>query len=243
VTSRLLNWDNFPQPWGSFISRGFGQGNGRSSQSPRQDSRPLLQTTFTFLIKLCHVIPIIFPPSLRTVGHGVGWWPVKFQFKKKMKLVLVNLNVSPAHSLVWSSWRKQQPENQVEFDGQFPHSNLSGPVAQACMPVTHGECPWDHSRQSAVSPRSQASCYWVQLVLVCESGSHRHRAAVSESGPMALWLPFPPLSREHCWLESVSIDVYAREEACRLHCSLGGQFSCSLWGSACTFFVLFEFVL
>lgn len=61
--------------------------------------------------------------------------------KKKMKLVLVNLNVSPAHSLVWSSWRKQQPENQVEFDGQFPDSNLGGHVAQACMPVTQGECP------------------------------------------------------------------------------------------------------
>lgn len=37
-----------------------------------RESRPSLQTTFTFLIEPAHMIPIIFPSSLRAAGHGVG---------------------------------------------------------------------------------------------------------------------------------------------------------------------------
>lgn len=141
---------------------------------------------------------------------------------------------------------KEQPEDQVELNGQFPYSILGGPVAQACVPVTPGEFPCEYWKQSAVSPCSQAFLRLeVQLGLVCESGSHRRpswyrfaRAAATESG-----LPFPPPL-----LLTLLIDVclqhgIGQRGSLQILLLPGGQSSCSLRGSVCTFFVLFEFIL
>ena len=76
-----LKWDHVSGQVGSFISKEFRPMEGEVKLVTKgRESRPSLQTTFTFLIKLTHMIPSISPSSPRPVGHGVGWWPVKFQF-------------------------------------------------------------------------------------------------------------------------------------------------------------------
>lgn len=76
ATSCLLDWNNVPGHEGIFISKDFrlweAEGGEVRSATKGRESRPSFQTTFTFLIELAHMIPIIFPSSLRAAGHGVG---------------------------------------------------------------------------------------------------------------------------------------------------------------------------
>lgn len=73
MTSCFLNWGNVPEQESSFISEELVLREGEVMLVTKdRESRPLLQTTFAFLIKLAHMIPIIFPSSPRAAGHGVG---------------------------------------------------------------------------------------------------------------------------------------------------------------------------
>lgn len=68
-----LKWDHISGQVGSFISKEFRPMEGEVKLVTKdRESRPSLQTTFAFLIKLTHMIPIISPSSPRPVGHGVG---------------------------------------------------------------------------------------------------------------------------------------------------------------------------
>ena len=76
-----LKWDHISGQVGSFTSKEFRPMEGEVKLVTKgRQSGPSLQTTFAFLIKLTHMIPIISLSSPRAVGYGVGWWPVKFQF-------------------------------------------------------------------------------------------------------------------------------------------------------------------
>lgn len=103
---------------------------------------------------------------------------MKFQFKKKKKkLVLIKSKVRPAHSsglVQLEKGHREQPGDRVEFDDQFSYSILGGPKAQACVPMTHGECPCEYRYIPCEKQlQQQLLRLEVQLRLFWESGSHR----------------------------------------------------------------------
>ena len=68
-----LKWDHISGQVGSFTSKEFRPMEGEVKLVTKgRQSGPSLQTTFAFLIKLTHMIPIISLSSPRAVGYGVG---------------------------------------------------------------------------------------------------------------------------------------------------------------------------
>lgn len=63
----------------------------------------------------------------------------------------------------------REPEDQVKFDDQFPYSILGGPVAKACVPMNHGECPCEYRyipcekqlQQQLLKLEVQLRLFWV----------------------------------------------------------------------------------